>query len=69
MAFDVEASEHSKQDDVAIVEFSEELPFASANTHKIERNNFPVPEVVMSPSCPVPDVAPQDPVQLIKNFL
>ena len=69
VAFDLEVGKHTEQDSLAIVELTEELPFSIANTHKDERNDFPVSEFIMPSPSPVPDVAPQYSVQQIKCFL
>jgi hypothetical protein len=58
VALNMEVSEHTHQDDFAIVELSKELPLSFTNTHKSERSNFPVSKVVMSFTSPIPDVAP-----------
>jgi len=62
VAFDLEAGKHTKQNNSAIVEFAEELPFPVANPHENKGNDFPVAKVIMPPPCPVPDVPPQNPV-------
>lgn len=63
MAFYTETGKHSQQNGFAICEFAEELPFTVANSHKEKWNNLSVSQVIVPPSCPVPDVAPQDSVQ------
>jgi hypothetical protein len=58
----MEAGKHTEQNSFTIVKFAEELPFSIANSHKKERNDLPVSKVIMPSPCPVPDVAPQNPV-------
>ena len=69
MTFDLEKAEHSQQDSFSVGKLAKELPFSIANGHKQERNDLSVSKVVMPSACPVPDVAPQYPVQFEESFL
>ncbi|MCK9423524.1 MAG: hypothetical protein M0Q38_13090 [Bacteroidales bacterium] len=65
----MEAGKHTEQDSLTIVEFAEKLPFPHANSYKKKRNDFPVTEIIMSSSSPVPYIAPQDSVLFLKCTL
>jgi hypothetical protein len=69
MAFDAKTGEHSEQYGFSIGKLAEELPFPIAYPHKEQRNDFPVSEIVMPSPCPVPDVTPQDSVELVESAL
>jgi len=64
VAFYTETSKHTQQNGFPICKIAEELPLSVANSHKENRNNLFISQVIMSPACPVPDVTPQDSVQL-----
>jgi len=60
MADNTEGGKHAKKDNITLIEFAKELPFSVANTHKEERADFSVTQIVMQSPCPIPDVTPQD---------
>ena len=60
MADNAKGGKHTKKDGITIIEFAKELPFAVANTHKKERDDFSVTQIVMQSPRPIPDVTPQD---------
>ena len=69
MAFDTETGEHPEQNGFPIGKLAEELPLPVAYSHEEQRDDFPVSEIVVSSPCPVPDVAPQDSVELVECTL
>ncbi len=64
-----EGRKHTHENNFPIAEFAKKLPLAVANTHKQEGNDVTISQIVMSSSCPVPDVAPENAVKFIECSL